>query len=550
MKKYEDVVLDINGNAISGATVAVQSYPSGSSATVYPANTPTGGVTSVTTDSDGRFTFFAKNGRYNLVVSKSGITSETQTNVLIEEPVEVINVDGYGAVGDGSTDDTAAIQAAEDALTTNGGVLVFTPGKNYKFNSQLTKKSFVLWQGDGATLTWGGGATVAITSSTSGILERGGIAGLKIDFGTASKGLELFSPYQCVFRGLRLAGNSSTSFLVDVGVNTAGGTNADGNRNAAYNYFENVLQSGTCGTFIRLKGNSTSQVVTLNTFHHISAISCAVRGIDIAKWVDSNVWTGITRLTITANNAVGVEMNTDTPGSDLGVYANNFEHLAVDSFSALSGRVGLKINFADQNRVNYLFNDPAAEGGQYAVTANAGYDIHYAPASTNDVARVCDATTARKIASGSKTPYILGKSSAAVTAPLDTNTNTLATITVPAAAMGANGLLRIKALFNAATATTNRTCTIQFGGTAMCTKILSNEVDMLLEVEISNANSVSAQYGIPTFTTINGIQLLTPTTAAINTAAAADVTIKVTKATGADPLILKTYSVELVADGA
>jgi hypothetical protein len=146
-------------------------------------------------------------------------------------------------------------------------------------------------------------------------------------------------------------------------------------------------------------------------------------------------------------------------------------------------------------------------------------------------------------------PYILGKSSLAVTAPLDTNANTLATVTVPAGVMGANGLLRIKAEFNAATATTNRTCVIALGATAMVTKILSNEVDMLLEGEISNANSASAQYCIPTFTTVNGIQLLTPTTGAINTALATAVNFIVTKATGADPLILKTYSVELLANG-
>src|SRR6478672_6590147 len=46
------------------------------------------------------------------------------------------HVDGYGAVGDGITDDTAAIRAAGAALqAAGGGRLHFTPGKNYNVSS-------------------------------------------------------------------------------------------------------------------------------------------------------------------------------------------------------------------------------------------------------------------------------------------------------------------------------------------------------------------------------------------------------------------------------
>ena len=34
-----------------------------------------------------------------------------------------VNIQGFGAIGDGSHDDTAAIQAAIDALAQDGGVL-------------------------------------------------------------------------------------------------------------------------------------------------------------------------------------------------------------------------------------------------------------------------------------------------------------------------------------------------------------------------------------------------------------------------------------------
>jgi hypothetical protein len=45
-----------------------------------------------------------------------------------------INVADYGATGDGSTDDTAAIQAAFDAVSASGGTVVFEPGKTYMIN--------------------------------------------------------------------------------------------------------------------------------------------------------------------------------------------------------------------------------------------------------------------------------------------------------------------------------------------------------------------------------------------------------------------------------
>jgi hypothetical protein len=50
---------------------------------------------------------------------------------------DVVSVKDFGAVGDGVTDDTAAIQAAVDSVETLGGVLVFPPGR-YLMTSQVT----------------------------------------------------------------------------------------------------------------------------------------------------------------------------------------------------------------------------------------------------------------------------------------------------------------------------------------------------------------------------------------------------------------------------
>lgn len=59
----------------------------------------------------------------------------------------VVDVRTYGAVGDDTTDDTAAIQAAIDSLPVNGGA-VYIPRGTYKLTSALTLHSKLRMYGD------------------------------------------------------------------------------------------------------------------------------------------------------------------------------------------------------------------------------------------------------------------------------------------------------------------------------------------------------------------------------------------------------------------
>lgn len=549
MQRYSDVVISTTGAAVPGTSVLVTDLL-GNVASVYANNALGANVNPVTTDTDGSFSFYAKDGQYNLTLSRAGLVTETDGPVTIKQPVQYASPEGYGAAGDGTTNDAQAIQAAEDALSVSGGVLVFSPGKNYKVGSQLTKKSNVAWFGYGSLLTWTGGSSVAISSPTTGVLDRFAIMGLKIAAGAATKAIELWSPYQFRLQDLRIDGSSTSSVLIDVGVNTTGSTNADGNLNGAYGHLSNILQTGSCGSVVRLRGGSgSSQVVTMVTLENISGVSVAVRGVDLAKWTDTIAFAGYNRFALTAANAVGVEINSDTPGSDLGVYSITLGHIAFDCFSSFAGRIGVKMGYCKEVTAKLIECDPVAEGGVFTATGNSFYDLNVAVAGQSYTRRYMDPLTARLQAQGQGIPYVLAKTGTAVVAPTDTSTDTLATVTVPANGIGANGMVRIKAHFNAATGTTNRTLVIAFGGTAMLTKILSNEVDMVLDLVIVNQNATAVQEGLPTFTTTNGIQLLTVTGATKDTTTAQDITFKVTKATGSDPCILKAYSVELISDG-
>lgn len=64
-----------------------------------------------------------------------------------------VNVETFGAVGDGITDDTLAIQAALDLAHTSGGGLVqFTPGKTYAVSTFLVVYDYTTVYAYGATI--------------------------------------------------------------------------------------------------------------------------------------------------------------------------------------------------------------------------------------------------------------------------------------------------------------------------------------------------------------------------------------------------------------
>lgn len=112
MKKYEGVVQDEEGDIITHATITVKDYVGVANSTIYAADALGSNINGFTNNSDGTFEFFAIDGRYNIEISKPGITTKVITNVLMEHTPGIPSAKGYGAVGDGVIDDTAAINAA------------------------------------------------------------------------------------------------------------------------------------------------------------------------------------------------------------------------------------------------------------------------------------------------------------------------------------------------------------------------------------------------------------------------------------------------------
>lgn len=86
---------------------------------------------------------------FAMVDTANTTTKKITFQTLLAKGFSVFNVVGYGAKGDGTTDDTAACQAAIDAAHTAGGGTVFFPKGTYK----LVTNPLKLYSGSTPTIT-------------------------------------------------------------------------------------------------------------------------------------------------------------------------------------------------------------------------------------------------------------------------------------------------------------------------------------------------------------------------------------------------------------
>lgn len=271
MQRHEDVVQNQIGTPIPGVTVTVRvqnaTPGSGALATIYSddGSTVISG-SAVTTDTHGRFFFFAPDGKYDLTATGTGITTYTLADIEIADVTErfssdspwvidtetvgkwndILVVDGnkYPQTGEG-------IQAAHDDLSANGGT-IFLPAGSYDLSSTLTLDKSVTLVGAGRSrdgtpvtvLTWSGssgGTMLSINTGTSA-LHGGGLENFSVDATGLGAGIGILATsiesayWKNIFAidlpsgstGIRLAadttaGNADFNVFVNVGVGSSAG---------------------------------------------------------------------------------------------------------------------------------------------------------------------------------------------------------------------------------------------------------------------------------------------------------------------------------------
>lgn len=205
-----------------------------------------------------------------------------------------VNVRWFGAKGDGTTDDTAAIQAALDLVYSAGGGTVFFPLGQYATTAPLLLKSAasdggyshppVIIRGDGNTATAivKSGTTTALSQDAAVIVVKGS-TGVRTDSWASvgfeniliqnnSNGATTYAVH--AYKGARLiASHAKFACLEEAG---------DHNRYAFYCYdmwssrFSDCTFVGDYGFFMSSTGTS---IVLMNTFAKTTKIAYQMRGI-------------------------------------------------------------------------------------------------------------------------------------------------------------------------------------------------------------------------------------------------------------------------------
>jgi hypothetical protein len=152
-------------------------------------NTPTGTIASTTVQgaiNEVVSDLAASSGASLIGLAQSGIGASTRT--VQAKLREIISVKDFGATGDGSTDDSAAIAAAIAAVKTNLGGAIYVPAGRYRCASTITidESPPLKFIGDGAKITTTDGTATELRGSVF-INAAAGVLFDIVDNGTAGE---------------------------------------------------------------------------------------------------------------------------------------------------------------------------------------------------------------------------------------------------------------------------------------------------------------------------------------------------------------------------
>ena len=240
-------------------------------------------VTTVTADRNGRVSFVAQQGQVKLTsgglsstytsaeASASGAANAAAaqtaqaaaesardqainaTSSKVDKDSLVINVKDYGATGDGTTDDTTAIQNAVTKAKSVARVLYFPKG-TYLFSSTITGYGLIAGDGRGiTTLKYTGTSTAIQLAATVGTRSYNGrLEGFTLTVpsgSTATVGIDMESHSNAYITNVAVSGFTTTGFWLRSTVVSGG---------CVYNTFVNV-EATVCGTGFLIDGIQSNE---------------------------------------------------------------------------------------------------------------------------------------------------------------------------------------------------------------------------------------------------------------------------------------------------
>lgn len=145
---------------------------------------------------------------------------------------------------------------------------------------------------------------------------------------------------------------------------------------------------------------------------------------------------------------------------------------------------------------------------------------------------------------------VLGGSSVAATLTGSTSETPLATVTIPAGAMGTNGILRIFHMWSMPGGGANdKIYRIRLGGisgTIFASSFVTTNLSFSGFIHIGNRGAANSQIGKPQFEWSFGESSSALMTGSVDTSAAQDLVLSGQLESGADTMYLEHYLVELI----
>jgi hypothetical protein len=263
--------VSVGGNSSLGATLTnngnsnVTISSSTVSGTGFSASGISAGTTLTPNQSISLNVAFAPTAVGSLIGSVTVVSNATNSPATIPlsgigAALATINVTTFGATGNGSTDDTAAINSAIAAL--QPGYELFFPCGTYKISSGLatiTKNNLVI---DGQTGCAAGRVTIRSTGGGSTILQVGSSQSLSSPTPITATTVDLDKTFQANFSAIG-AGIGDYVYLEEA-VSTADATHS------------NCGGSGCRGEVLKITGLSGSTATVETAVHHSYDPNCCV----------------------------------------------------------------------------------------------------------------------------------------------------------------------------------------------------------------------------------------------------------------------------------
>lgn len=261
---------------------------------------------------------------------------------------QVHNVRAYGAQGDGSADDTSAIQAAIDAVEAAGGGQVFIPVGSYRISATLTitvssvglagaghsyhpnNANAAIWN-PATELLWYGNTTTPLIKVNYGA-DGNPVNGITLrDFGlnlreSCMTGVELVATQGSHFANIGIKNGSSGTLACTAWHLHALAAEAAATIDVSRCTFEN-LWAGVVSTFMKLEGSdnflsNVSNSTFVNLFGNFGLNSSSADGIHITDG-DNNRFFGLQLTRASGGTGYGVRLGPRARGNYLYGFGGN-----------------------------------------------------------------------------------------------------------------------------------------------------------------------------------------------------------------------------------